>query len=60
VGKDKVRRKSAYRFSIEGGTGTVSYRIGEDGAWKTLIPGPSGDYLIPKGEITDTLIIECR
>ncbi|MDR2698807.1 MAG: InlB B-repeat-containing protein [Candidatus Methanoplasma sp.] len=60
IGKDRVRRKAAYSFRIEGGTGTVAYRIGEDGMWKTLLPGPGGEYAIPRGEITDTLIIECR
>jgi hypothetical protein len=59
TGKDRVRRNSKYSFTIEG-TGKVSYRIGEDGQWKELSSDPSGVYVIPKGEIADTLTIECR
>jgi hypothetical protein len=60
VGKDKVRRKSAYHFSIENGKGTVTYRIGEYGTLKTILPGSNGEYVIPKGEITDTVTVECK
>ena len=60
IGKDKARRNSPYRFSVEDGTGTVSYRVGEDGGWKTLAPGPGGEYVIPGNEVTDKLIIEVR
>jgi len=60
IGKDRVRRKKAYPFTIEGESGTVSYRIGEDGGWKMLQPDAEGNYLIPKGEITETVTIECR
>ena len=59
IGKDKAHRKSAYRFSAEG-AGLVSYRIGESGTWKTLSPDADGEYMIPKGEITDNVTIECR
>ncbi|MCL2295830.1 MAG: carboxypeptidase-like regulatory domain-containing protein, partial [Methanomassiliicoccaceae archaeon] len=61
VGKDRVRRRSEYRFFVAGGfSGAVSYRVGEDGSWKVLYPMPNGEYAIPKGEITDTVTIECR
>jgi hypothetical protein len=61
VGKDRARRKSEYTFSLASGlSGTVSYRVGEDGTWKVLHPTPNGEYTIPKGEITDTVTIECR
>jgi hypothetical protein len=60
TGKDKARRKAAYRFTAEGAAGAASYRVGEDGAWKTLLPGADGEYVIPKGEITDSVTIEFR
>jgi len=60
VGKDRVRKKHAYTFHLEGGSGAVVYKIGEEGEWKTLLPGPEGEYVIPKGEITDTVWIERR
>ena len=58
IGADRVRRKSAYHFLIEG-TGAVSYRIGDARAWKTLSPDADGKYTIPRGEINDTVTIEC-
>jgi len=59
IGDDRVHRKSEYRFSVEKGyPGIVSYRIGEDGEWKTILHSPEGGYVIPKGEITDTLTIK--
>ncbi|MCL1978729.1 MAG: hypothetical protein FWG60_01025, partial [Methanomassiliicoccaceae archaeon] len=61
VGKDKVYKKSAYSFEIKGGfSGAVSYRVGEEGEWKTLLPGPDGKYTIPRGEITESVTIECK
>jgi len=61
IGDEKVRRKSEYRFSIDGVfSGKVSYRVGEDGQWKTLLPNTGGEYTIPKGEITDNVTIEVR
>ena len=60
IGEDKVRRKSAYSFLVEGGAGSVSYRIGGSETWKTLSPDADGEYLIPKGEITDNVTIVCR
>ena len=60
-GKDRVRRKSEYSFTLVGGaSGTVSYRIGEDGQWVVLTPNADGVYTVPKGVITDTLTIEHR
>ena len=59
TGDDWAYRKSEYRFKAEG-TGTVSYRIGEDGGWKTVLPGPDREYVIPRGEITDKVMIEQR
>jgi len=58
-GRDKVHRKSEYRFRVNG-IAAVSYRIGEDGAWKPILPGPDGGYVIPKGEITDDVAIDLR
>jgi hypothetical protein len=64
VGKDRVRRKRAYTFKIEGGPAIpVSYRIGndDDAPWKILSPDPAtGEYKIPRGEITDDVTIEYR
>jgi hypothetical protein len=61
IGKDRVRRKAAYTFTIEGAqAGTVSYRVGEDGQWKAISSGADGEYVIPKGEITDAVTIEYR
>jgi len=60
-GDERVRRKSTYRFSIEGEvSGTVSYRIGEEGAWKAISPDAEGEYVIPRGEITDNVTLELR
>ena len=59
IGDDRVRRKSEYVFSIEG-FGKVSYRIGKGGEWRSPLPHKSGEYLIPKGEITGHLTVECR
>jgi hypothetical protein len=61
VGNDKVPRKSEYVFKIEGAPVVkVSYRVGESGQWKIIVPGPDGWYVIPKGEITDNVTIETR
>jgi len=61
IGKDKAHRKSEYRFSIDGVfSGKVSYRVGEEGLWNALLPSTSGEYTIPKGEITDDVTIEVR
>jgi len=61
TGKERVRRKRAYRFTIKGGySGTVSYKVGEEGLWKVLVPNADGEYVIPKGEITDAVVIEAR
>ncbi|MDR3282462.1 MAG: hypothetical protein LBS92_02490 [Candidatus Methanoplasma sp.] len=56
VGKDRARRKKAYRFSVEGDA-SVRYRIGEDGAWKAPAR-VDGGYKIPKGDVTATVTIE--
>ena len=61
VGANRAHRKSVYTFSVEGGPpGTVSYRIGEDGEWKIVLPDQDGKYFIPRGEITDAVTIEQR
>ena len=61
VGKDRAKRKGEYSFSVaEGFSGTVSYRIGEDGAWEVLHPMPNGEYVVPKGVVVDKLTIEVR
>jgi len=61
VGDDRVHRKSKYVFSVTGAfSGTVSYRIGEDGERKVLLPGLDGLYVIPRGEITDKVTLEYR
>ncbi|MCL1978682.1 MAG: hypothetical protein FWG60_00775, partial [Methanomassiliicoccaceae archaeon] len=61
VGKDKVRRKSAYAFTLaDGYSGAVSYCIGEGGQWKMLSPDADGNYVIPRGEATDDIYLEKR
>ena len=61
VGKDRVRRKGSYSFTIDGAfSGTVSYKIGEEGTWKPITPGNDGVFTIPRGEITDDVTIEVR
>jgi hypothetical protein len=62
IGENKARRKRPYAFIITGGSGavTVTYSIGEGGVKKTLLPGSGGEYVIPKGVITDKVTIECR
>jgi hypothetical protein len=59
IGEDKVSRKAAYRFSVEGEAGMVSYRIEGNGIHKPLFPDEDGVYVIPKGEITGGVTIEC-
>jgi hypothetical protein len=62
IGKDRVRRKRSYTFTVVGGPPIpVSYRIGEDGQWIVLLPNPAnGEYTIPRGIITDDVTIEVR
>jgi hypothetical protein len=54
-GKDKARRRSAYRFTVDGDDTGIKYRTG-DGEWKQPIKTDSG-YEIPKGDVTDKLTI---
>jgi hypothetical protein len=61
IGDEKVRRKSKYTFIIEGGyAGLVVYRIGDEGEWLPLVPNENGEYIIPRGQITGNVTIECR
>jgi len=61
MGNERVRRRSEYRFSVEGSSGgKVSYRVGEGGQWKTLSPDTNGEYTIPMGETVDNIAIEVR
>ena len=60
IGADRAYMKKEYAFTVEGYSGAVFYRIGDGGEWKTLLPGLDGKYVIPKGEITDTVTIEQR
>ncbi|MDR2698298.1 MAG: Ig-like domain-containing protein [Candidatus Methanoplasma sp.] len=59
IGKDRARRKSEYRFSVEGYSGAMAYRIGDEGSaqWKTILPDAGGTYRIPKGVIVGTVFI---
>jgi predicted outer membrane repeat protein len=59
IGKDRARRKRAYHFEAAG-TGTVSYKVGEDGRWKTLLPNSDESYTIPKEDVVGKLTIEQR
>ena len=61
IGKDKARRKKAYRFTImAGSSGTAAYRVGEAGPWKAIAPNENGEYVIPGQEVIDHLTIEYR
>jgi hypothetical protein len=61
IGNEKVRRKSKYTFTIEGGyAGMVVYRVGDEGEWLPLVPNENGEYIIPRGQITGNVTIECR
>jgi hypothetical protein len=57
-GKDRARRKKPYVFIATGET--VTYRVGEDGAWKALLPEEDDRYVIPKKEVVDKITIEVR
>ncbi|MCL1978620.1 MAG: hypothetical protein FWG60_00450, partial [Methanomassiliicoccaceae archaeon] len=61
TGDDSVRRKRAYTFTAgEGYSGTVSYRIGEDGTWKLLFRNEDGTYTVPKNEVVGDIYLETR
>jgi hypothetical protein len=62
TGKDRAHRKSKYKFTVEGYSGEMEYRIGDDdnAEWKTIIPDVDGEYIIPKGEIINKVFIEKR
>lgn len=57
-GKDRARRKKNYTFQVEGSSVKVSYRIGENGAWKIITPDAEGRYVIPKEDVIDKITIE--
>lgn len=58
-GKDRARRKKRYDFTVEGGfSGTVSYKVGEEGSWIPLTPNEDGSYSIPKEDVIDKITIE--
>ena len=61
TGNDKVHRKGEYTFTVSG-SAIVSYRVGDDenAQWKVLPPSANGEYVIPKGEITDDVTIDYR
>jgi hypothetical protein len=60
VGDDRVHRKNEYRFTVNGHTGKMAYRIGndDDTKWKTIVADANGEYVIPKGEIVDDVYIQ--
>lgn len=59
VGRERARRKKAYRFVLEEGcTGAVAYRIKEDGLWKQAFPDEDGKYTIPKDEVIGDIYLE--
>ncbi|MDR3283232.1 MAG: hypothetical protein LBS92_06490, partial [Candidatus Methanoplasma sp.] len=58
VGRKKARKGKAYKFSVEGGR-EVSYRVGDDGAWKEPAP-KGGRYEVPSGDVRDKLTIRVR
>ncbi|MCL1811619.1 MAG: hypothetical protein FWG41_05330, partial [Methanomassiliicoccaceae archaeon] len=61
IGEERVHRKSAYTFAVEGGySGIIVYRVGEDGEWRPLSPGADGKYVIPRNEVTDNIYLEER
>ena len=61
IGKDKAHRKSEYRFSLNGEfSGTVSYRVGENGQRTILQQNPKGEYTIPGKDVTGHITIELR
>jgi hypothetical protein len=61
TGEDKTKRKKAYSFTVGGGyMGGISYRVGEEGQWKMLLPDEEGIYTIPKNEVTGDIYLEDR
>ena len=63
IGDDKVRRKTAYHFTIEGKiSGDIYYRIGydDDTVWKIITPDQNNEYVIPKKEVINDITIELR
>ena len=62
IGAERAHRKSEYRFMVEGHTGDMEYRIGEDkdAEWTTISPNEEGEYIIPRGKIVDKVFIEFR
>lgn len=57
-GKDKARRKKPYEFTVEGKTGHVFYRIGDDGHWKSLLPDEEGKFVVPEDDVVDKITID--
>jgi len=63
IGDDKVRRKRAYHFTIEGEVpGDIHYSIGhkEDAEWKMIAPDQNGEYVVPKKEVVNDITITYR
>jgi|GEM_PF-1773359 len=63
IGDDKVRRKTAYHFTVEGKiSGDIYYRIGydDDTPWKIITPDQNGEYIIPRKEVINDITIELR
>jgi len=63
IGDDKVRRKTAYHFTVEGKvSGDIYYRIGydDDAVWKIITPDQNNEYTIPRKEVVNDITIELR
>jgi hypothetical protein len=48
------------RHSFPEGAETIHYRFEREGVWRKLFPDDDGEYVIPKPESTDKLMIICR
>jgi Flagellar biosynthesis pathway, component FlhA len=55
--RDKVRRKTEYRFKIEG-ISVARYKVEKDGEWFPLQKGDDGSYEVPGEEVLGDIWIE--
>jgi hypothetical protein len=61
-GSDRARRKREYAFKVFGPSesGTIRYRVGDEGEWKPLVQDEEGWYVLPAEDVVDRIILEWK